>query len=248
MIGSAAAAAISAMPDSHRSIFATALRAFLVARSRYTEDSLQRAVADGIRQYVILGAGLDTFAYRNPYHANGLQVFEVDFPATQAWKQQQLHEVGIDIPDALRFVDIDFATQSLIDRLPQAGFDPAAPAFFSWLGVTMYLPAATVMDTFRSIEALAAPGSSVVFDYSLSSALMPPQAAAVYRSLADHVARVGEPWLSSFEPAVLATSLKQFGFAVREDLGPQQINARYFGDRTDNLRVRGRGRIMHATL
>src|SRR5271170_3182658 len=117
--------------------FSIGLRAFLVARSRYAEDNLSRAVAAGVGQYVLLGAGLDTFAYRNP-HA-GLRVFEVDHPATQQWKREQLEAAGIAIPAALTFVPVDFERQTLAEGLGQAGLDLSAAAFFSWLGVTPYL-------------------------------------------------------------------------------------------------------------
>src|SRR6202034_3949516 len=124
--------------------FSTALRAFIVARSRLAEDNLRHAVEKGVRQYVLLGAGLDTFAYRNPYPQ--LRVFEVDHPATQAWKRELLRENSITIPGNVRLVPVDFERQSLETELERAGFDMQAPAFFAWLGVVPYL----TLDAFRS--------------------------------------------------------------------------------------------------
>jgi methyltransferase (TIGR00027 family) len=112
--------------------FSIALRAFLVARSRYAEDNLSRAVTAGVRQYVLLGAGLDTFAYRNPYP--GLRVFEVDHPATQQWKRDLLQRSGIRIPERLTYVPVDFESQSLSAQLQTSGFNIHGPAFFAWLG------------------------------------------------------------------------------------------------------------------
>jgi methyltransferase (TIGR00027 family) len=117
--------------------FSVALRAFLVARSQYAEENLKRSVEGGVRQYVLLGAGLDTFAYRNPY--DQLRVFEVDHPATQEWKRELLRRSCIAIPDSLTFTPVDFETQSLAELLAETGFDRTAPAFFAWLGVVPYL-------------------------------------------------------------------------------------------------------------
>jgi methyltransferase (TIGR00027 family) len=128
------------------------LRAIVVARSRFAEDELSAAIKRGVRQYLILGAGLDTFAYRNPYSSTGLRVFEVDHPATQEWKRQQLSAAKIPIPETLTFAPMDFERQSLADRLREAGFRADEPSFFSWLGVTMYLTRETMMATMEYIH------------------------------------------------------------------------------------------------
>ena len=127
-----------------------ALRAFLVARSRYAEEQLARAVGHGVTQYVLLGAGLDTFAYRNPYAQ--LHVFEIDHPTTQQWKRDLLHANSIEIPESLTYVPVDFEHQQLATQLDAAGFDHAKPAFFAWLGVVPYLTA----EAFRSTLSLIA--------------------------------------------------------------------------------------------
>src|SRR3984957_13262766 len=124
--------------------FSIALRAFLVARSRYAEDNLRKAVESGVDQYVLLGAGLDTFAYRNPY--TRLRVFEVDHPATQQWKRELLQRNHVAIPESVRYTPVDFERQSLSVQLRDAGFNHGAPAFFSWLGVVPYL----TLEAFRA--------------------------------------------------------------------------------------------------
>jgi methyltransferase (TIGR00027 family) len=138
IIGAEAAEKLCASPRERKHPFARAFRAFMVARSRYAEDQLAKAVEQDVAQYVVLGAGLDTFACRNPDSTN-LRVFEVDHPATQAWKLERLQAAGIAIPQSLKFVPVDFERQTLAAGLEQGGFDSGSPAFFSWLGVTPYL-------------------------------------------------------------------------------------------------------------
>src|SRR5580704_178111 len=152
IIGSEAAEELRSNPKEHHA-FSRAFRAFMAARSRYAEDELACAVARGVRQYVVLGAGLDTFAYRNP-HA-GLWVFEVDHPATQAWKREQLEQVDIAVPQSLAFAPVDFERVSLGEGLDAAGFDRAAPAIFTWLGVVPYLTEQAVFATLGLIAGLA---------------------------------------------------------------------------------------------
>src|SRR6516164_4929979 len=144
------------------------LRAAVVVRSRFAEDQLAKATERGVLQYVILGAGLDTFAYRNPFKAKGLRVFEVDRPATQIWKRQLLSDAGIPIPPELSFVGMNFEAAPLGDILQQAGFHMEQPAFFSWLGVTMYLTEAAIFETLKFVTSLPK-GSSITFDFRVFS-------------------------------------------------------------------------------
>src|ERR1700678_2018414 len=153
--------------------FSRALRAFLAVRSRYAEDQLAQAVERGIRQYVVLGAGLDTFAYRNPFQSAGLHVFEVDHPATQEWKRAQLRDAGIAIPEEMTFAAVDFERQSLEAGLLAAGFDQRQSAFFSWLGVTPYLSRPAFDATVEFIASLPA-GSGVGFDFAIERSLITP--------------------------------------------------------------------------
>jgi methyltransferase (TIGR00027 family) len=219
------------------------LRAFYAARSRYAEDELDHAIVRGVRQYVILGAGLDTFAYRNPYPEGALRVFEVDHPATQDWKRARLQEVGIPLPVDLTFAPVDFEGQTLSDALLDAGFDPGLSAFFSWLGVTPYLTTGGVLKTLRFIASAPA-GSGVVFDYTVFPSLLAPDQRLIFDTLVKRVDWIREPWQMFFDPAELKKDLLAMGFGHVEDIGPAEINARYFEDRADGLRV---GSLAHIT-
>lgn len=245
IVGAAAVAAIRAAPLRHRLAPARYLRAFLVARSRVAEEALAQAVRRGIRQYVILGAGLDTFAYRNPYRAELLSVFEVDHPATQAWKRRQLEAAGIAAPGSLRFVPIDFESERLPQRLESAGFRADEPAFFSWLGVSMYLTRAAILATLGYVAGLPR-GSGVVFDYAVPPASLGPVRRLVVRALMRRLAAAGEPWQTFFEPRTLASELRSLGLTGIEDLGPAELNARFFADRGDGLRTGALGRVVCA--
>ncbi len=235
IIGSEAAEELRSNPKEHHA-FSRAFRAFMAARSRYAEDELACAVARGVRQYVVLGAGLDTFAYRNP-HA-GLRVFEVDHPATQVWKREQLEAAGIAIPAALTFVPVDFERQTLAEGLGQSGFDSSAAAFFSWLGVTPYLTRDACMTTLSFIAGMPA-GSGVVFDFAVDPALLNAGQRQALDALSERVARYGEPFQLFFDPGKLRDELKSLGFHRTEFLQGKEINARYFNDRKDGLLVRG---------
>ncbi|MBI5583254.1 MAG: class I SAM-dependent methyltransferase [Deltaproteobacteria bacterium] len=224
-----------------------ALRAFLALRSRYAEDELARAIQRGVGQYVILGAGLDTFPYRNPYPGSKLRVYEVDHPATQAWKRRRLHESGIEIPDSVAFAPVDFEKQSLGEGLVGAGFRKAEPAFFSWLGVVIYLTKPAVLETLRFVAALPA-DSEIVFDYCVPPAGLPDDLRAAHERLARRTAEYGEPWITYFEPQALAQELRQKGFMQMEDLDSEEANRRYFKDRADGLRVNGAGRLLMARV
>lgn len=226
----------------------TYLRAIVVARSRFVEDELAAEIKRGVRQYVILGAGLDTFAYRNPYSAKGLRVFEVDHPATQQWKRQQLNAIKIQTPETLAFVPIDFESQSLVDELLKAGFRTEETTLFSWLGVTMYLIRETMLATMEQISSLTPSGSEIVFDYVVPPSSQNLLRRLVFRMLSNKVGKTGEPWKSFFDPISLVMDLKAIGFTQVEDIGPEKINALFFKDRADKLMVGNFGRLMKAQV
>jgi methyltransferase (TIGR00027 family) len=222
--------------------FSVGLRAFLVARSRYAEDMLARGVVNGIAQYVLLGAGLDTFAHRNPYP--GLRVFEVDHPATQQWKLDLLAAGEFSHPANLTYVPVDFERQALGERLQEAGFDSAAPTLFAWLGVVPYLTLEAFRGTIGFIASQPA-GSGVVLDYGQPRSALPLLEKLAHDSLAARVQLAGEPFRLFFTPPEIAAELE--GFRVIEDLGSAEINARYFAGRADDLKMRGSaGRILSA--
>ncbi|WP_311625474.1 class I SAM-dependent methyltransferase [Streptomyces mooreae] len=201
---------------------------FVAARSRFAEDSLASAVAAGTRQAVVLGAGLDTFAHRNP-HA-GLTVFEVDHPDTQEWKRQQMAAAGIALPPSLVFAPVDFERDTLAEALDAAGLDRTRPAFFIWLGVTPYLTRDAVLATLRCVAEHTAP-VEVVFDYYLEpSSAMPPELRAAYETATRRVAEFGEPWLSHFTPDGLADELRAMQLDDIEDFTGPELLARYLGE------------------
>jgi methyltransferase (TIGR00027 family) len=224
--------------------FSIALRAFLVARSRYAEELLAHAISHGVTQYVILGAGLDTFALRNSNPS--LQVFEVDHPATQAWKRDLLQQTNLPTPANLTLVPVDFERQSLATQLLAANFDPAQPSFFSWLGVVPYL----TLEAFRttlSFIAAQPPHSGLVFDYAQPRSALPPREQLAFDSLASRVHLAGESFQIFFTPQQIAAELA--AFSNLEDLGTPELNDRYFAARTDNLQTMGAaGRVVSAWL
>jgi len=219
-----------------RSPLSRPTRAIVVVRTRIAEDEL---VLSGALQYVLLGAGLDTFAYRNPLAQ--VRVFEVDQPDTQALKRRRLAAAGIQPPATMTFVPCDFSKDQLPAALAAAGFDRERPAVFAWLGVVMYLEWADVLDTLRFIASL--PASRVIFDYALPPEDAPWLQRIFYRRVLAHLAELGEPWRSFLRPEPLRTELLSLGFTSVDDLGATEINARYLAGRGDELKARGVGRI-----
>jgi methyltransferase (TIGR00027 family) len=219
------------------------LRAFVAARSRCAEDELGLSVRRGVDQYVILGAGLDTFAYRNPYPQGVLHVYEVDHPATQTWKRARLEEAGITLPADLTLAPVDFHAQTLEEALRGTGYDQGKGAFFSWLGVTEYLTTEAVTATLRFI-ASAPVGSGVVFDYIISPSSLSPAQRTRFEAIAQRVASAGEPWQAFFDPGLLMKDLRAMGFGHVEDTGQEEINGRYFKNRNDGLRVGSLSHLM----
>lgn len=223
------------------------LRAATVVRSRFVEDKLDLGVRRGVDQYVILGAGLDTFAYRKPYPESLLHVFEVDHPMTQAWKRDRLEEAGITPPGDLTFVPVDFETQTLMEGLRDAGYDPDKSTFFSMLGVTPYLTMEAVMATLRLI-ALAPEGSEIVFDYLIRPSLLNSDQRLFFERFAQKVASAGEPWQTFFDPEMLKQDLRAMGYGYVKDNGPDEIDVLYFKNRKDGLRVWKLTHLMNARI
>ena len=213
------------------------IRTPFVVRNRYAEDELTKAVTNGISQYVILGAGLDSFAYRRPDLVQSLLVYEVDHPASQAWKQQRLTQLALATPPGLNHVPVDFETQTLSSELKRAGFRPNAPAFFSWLGTTQYLTREAVLSTIGEIAALTEPGSEVVVQFIAPPSTIPEGDAAIANLLAERSAQGGEPWLSYFTPTDMEEIFRQVGCKGLEHFGAAEATARYLQGRTDGSRV-----------
>lgn len=220
------------------------LRWFIAARSRIAEDALTLAVNEGATQLVVLGAGLDTLAYRTPL-AKRLQIFEVDHPATQARKREMLAAASIAVPETLTFVPTDFERQALAGTLGTAGFAGAERSFFSWLGVVPYLTEQAVFSTLSYIAQLRG-GSEVVFDYVNPAASIAPGGRAAHQALSERVASLGETMQSYFDTERLCSKLSAIGFRHVDDIGPAQIAMRFFPQAEHSAPTRG-GHVMHAS-
>jgi methyltransferase (TIGR00027 family) len=223
------------------------LRSNFVFRSRFAEDSLQQAVEGGVRQLVVLGAGFDTFAYRQPVWSRELRIFEVDHPASQALKKRRLEKLSIAVPANLSFCPVDFESVTLEVGLAAASFDFARPAFFSWLGVTQYLTQEAILATLRSVGGMA-PGSQILFEVIPPDTSLPESEREVAKWAAQSSAARGEPWLTRFEPAEMRAHLAQLGYRSSVHLSTQEAQARYFHGRSDGLRPAPLGRLLVATV
>ena len=200
-------------------------RLFTTARSRIAEDALSGAVERGIRQIVILGAGLDTFALRNPHGARQIRIYEVDYPATQAWKLERLAEAQLASPPWLTLVPVDFEWDDIGEKLVGAGFQPNSPAFFTWLGVVPYLTQEAIGSTLDYIASIR--NSEVVFDYMEAPQTFSEEIRELVKERTEQLAKIGERWASSFAPAGIATILRAHGFCNIEDINFQEIRSRF---------------------
>ncbi|KWK11804.1 SAM-dependent methyltransferase [Burkholderia stagnalis] len=245
ILGSTNEAAFRGNADHYDDPLSKALRLSLVVRSRFAEDEWHKAAQYGVSQYVILGAGLDTYAYRA--HRQCGRIFEVDLPATQQWKRACLSAAGIEIPASLTYVPIDFEHDTLAHALSEAGFRQDEPAFFSWLGVSMYLEDDAILNTLRFIASCAA-GSAVVFDYVVTPSLLAPMERLGMELVRAKVAEGGEPWKTYFDPASLADTIRLLGFGEANNVSPESLNDRYLAERKDGFRMGGSSRLMHAIV
>lgn len=223
--------ALAAADEKAREPGAKPFRLFLAARSRFADDCIAHEAKRGLRQVVVLGAGLDTFGLRNPYRHAGLKVFEVDHPATQAWKRERLAVSGITVPSELTFVPVDFERDDLAERLEASGFRKDDPALYIWLGVVPYLERQTVFSLLRFVGGAAHAG--IVFDYSEPLENYAPERRAKAEAMAARVAAAGEPWITLLDPKELAEDMTAMGFRHIEDLGPSAMAQRYFGAPAD---------------
>lgn len=220
------------------------VRASMVARARFIED----LVVARAGQYVVLGAGLDTFAQRRPDVAATLGVFEIDRPGPQAWKRRRLVELGFDLPDWLRFVPVDFeAGGSWDERLAGAGFDPGRPATVACAGVTMYLTRDAVTATLRQVAALA-PGSTLAMTFMVPGDLV-EAAERPMQQASEHLARAaGTPFTSFFDPSDLLALTREAGFAEAQHVPAASLAERYFAGRPDGLRPSSAEHLLVATV
>jgi methyltransferase (TIGR00027 family) len=215
----------------------------VITRTRYTEDALQAAVTRGVRQYVLIGAGFDSFSLRLPTFAANLQIFEIDFPATQRLKIERVDACGLALPDSVHFIAADLSEESVAAALARSPFATQRLTFFSWLGVTMYLTREANLATLESIASCSPAGSELAFTY-LDEAVFQAQPES-FRELEQRVAAIGEPFKSGFNPAELAASLAACGLDLIEDLNGSEVAARY--ERGGGHRL-GRSLFSHVAL
>lgn len=217
--------------------FTRPFRASIVARARFVEDLLEEQVARGVTQYVMLGAGLDTFAQRRPELGAQVRVFEVDAPKTQAWKQQRLVELGFGVPSFLRFVPVDFErNEPWLPRLASAGFDPTRPALVASLGVAMYLTREAIEAMLKEVAALAS-GTTLVMSFMLPIELAEPEFRPGIEAAARGARENGTPWRSFFTPTELVALARTAGFVHVRHVSAEALTARYFAGRNDGLRL-----------
>lgn len=208
----------------------------IVARSRYTENRLKEALAAGIDQYVIIGAGFDSFALRHSDLQKKLRIFELDHPDTQSVKRRRISEIASGLPENVEFVSIDFEKETVADGLRRSTFRPDRPAFFSWLGTTVYLSHSATQKTLSAIAGIAATGSEIVFDYGVRGKAISNRDKRVVRKLMRFTARRGEPLIGLFKSEELAGILGRSGFDLVETISPDEQAKRYFLNRQDGLR------------
>ena len=203
-----------------------------LTRARFAEECLEEAVRRGVAQYVILGSGFDSFAFRRP--DLDLTVFEVDLAATIDLKRERLAAAGMTRPDSLRFVPFDFETGDLRTELAAAGLDPAGAVFFNWMGVSYYLTESAILDNLARMAGIGGPGTEVVLDYLVAAECVPPGERALFAAMMAFVEKRGEPMISRFDPAEVATVLNPEGLwdVVRNE-SPAEHRRRYLGQRTD---------------
>jgi len=223
------------------------LRAGLVLSSRFAEDQLEIAVAAGIEQYVVLGAGLDTFAFRQPPWARTIRIIEMDHPPTLEFKRGRLATRGIHIPDNVEFCPIDFEHTTLTDGLADVTFDFSRPTFFSWLSVTQYLTESSIEATLRFILMMPSP-TQIVFTFAPPDECLAQSTLPSLHFIAGMAAAVGESWITRFRPEHWKDWLLKLGFSSVFHLTPQLANDRYFMGRTDGLKAPEDAQLIHATV
>jgi methyltransferase (TIGR00027 family) len=221
-------------------------RASIVVRARFIEDLVEAQVERGVTQYVLLGAGLDTFAQRRPELGSQIQVFEVEQPGTQAWKRQRLAELGYGVPEWLHFVPVNFETDSWWQELQKAGFDASRPAVVVSTGVSMYLTKEANAETLRQLAALA-PGSSVAMTFLIPIDMLPPEIQPFLEMSQRGAAAAGTPFLSFYRPDEVVAAAKEAGFKDARTVGADMLNERYFAGRPDGLKTTNGEQILVAT-
>ena len=224
------------------------IRSVIIGRQRFAEDALLDAIERGVDQYVLVGAGFDSFALRRPDLAERLAIFEVDHPDTQQAKQERVLELVGALPTHVRYLPLDFEMQTVVDALKASDFDPAKPAIFAWLGVVAYLTPDAVFSTLKSLADYSAAGSELIFDYAIPLDLVPAHEMEAMQALLGFVEKRGEPLKSEFDPVQLAGNVQDMGYRVISDLTPEGQDARLYANRADDLRAFAACHFMHLGL
>jgi methyltransferase (TIGR00027 family) len=231
--------------DPDLALFRLAAFGSLVTRARVLEERVEAATSRGVDQYVILGAGLDTFAHRQLSWADHLWVYEVDEPVTQRWKQERIVELGWDFPERLRYVRCDFETTDFLDALGLSGFDPARPAVVSWLGVAVYLTSEAIVSTLTRLACLA-PGTELTLSYLMPAEDQTPAGLVALETSARFASESGEAFKSMFHESEIEALLRAAGFKAFQHYRPDDVNARLFGGRTDSYHYTSYDRLVTA--
>jgi methyltransferase (TIGR00027 family) len=239
----------------YRLLFKTALYGWvhpvigdLVARARYAEDLLESAIRHGVSQYVLLGAGMDSFALRRPEWAGSLTIFEIDHPATQQVKKKRIAAMGMPLPKDHFFLPVDLERESLAVALLNSSFSTEIPAFFSWLGTLVYLEKGAVLQTLEDVASCAARDSQIVFTYCEPEPLEGKPSSETFQRMRRATQRRGEPMITGFHDEALLGELHRLGFRVVERLFPDEIRRRYFWNRTDGLTMLDHFRFLCARV
>ena len=209
----------------------------ILSRARYAEDKLEQAIAKGIRQYVILGAGMDSYSLRHPQPKGQLTVFEIDHPVTQGTKRKKLLKLTDKLPEHLVLVPVDFEKQTVSDALKETSFRPGEPAFYSWIATTYYLTRASIYRTLSSIAEFSANGSEIVFDYSIADSCLTPEGKSESAITKTFVARRGEVYVSNFDHDEIKVEVGKLGYELLEQATPDLLQKLYFSNRDDKLRA-----------
>jgi len=222
-------------------------RSSAVARSRYAEECLAEAVENGVRQYLLLGAGLDSFAFRQPPWAQPLRICEVDHPATQEWKKKRVSLAGLSSPANLMSVPVNFESESLDESLRRSGFDFSAPTFVAWLGVTPYLTEQAIDKTLGIVQALPR-GTEIVLTFNAPLESLSAADAELAAAVEARVSELGEPQISKFLPQAMRNKLFKLGFLQVVHFDPDQVDERYFKGRRDGLKASRSRHLMRARV
>jgi methyltransferase (TIGR00027 family) len=224
------------------------ISAQVLSRAIFSEEKLEQAVSKGISQYVIIGAGFDSFCIRRPDFLSCLRIYEIDHPTTQQVKQKRLGEISDTSLNEVEFLAADLERQTVADALSGSSFSKDEKAFFSWLGTVPYLTEDAVFNVLRHLASFAARGSEIVFDYLIPTHLMTREERRVLGTAMQVIERWGEPVKSFFEPDTFPEKIAHLGYCILDNQSPAEQNKKYFFERSDNLRTHSAAYIIHVAI